>query len=131
QCEPAHHAMEKRISPPHPKPPLPPFSECSQDNDDNGLSYKQGIATYVPEQDVCTRYSGYGRAGRGRCMETKHITAHWEKGQACYSGYLGRRGQNSWRRTNGTPPSEIRCQTTKRTIDIFQRGEHLGNTYRY
>src|SRR5699024_761104 len=57
ECHAAHRAFLHRISPPHPKPALPPFSDCAmKGTGGNGddLSYKQGYAAYVPAQQVCT-----------------------------------------------------------------------------
>lgn len=127
ECNPAHKAMDHRIE--HGHSPLPSFSSCSTHGDE-GLSYTQGIATHVPKQTVCEdrprngvywsaadRRNSTRRYDGGYCRITRTIPEHWEKNQPCRDGYLS--------------SSNILCDQTRRTLTIFQRGQQLGNTYRW
>lgn len=121
-CGAAHAAMAKRIS--HLKPPLPPFSSCSA-NGSGSMNYEQSTAAYVPEQRVCSK-----KWPRGGCREYREVKAHWVDGASCrfsgrYDGPGEIRGGNV-HYSEGTAP---RCSSTSNTIQIFDHGKQMGNTF--
>lgn len=125
ECNPAKQAMHKRIK--HGHSPLPDFAACSIKDDSAGLSYQQRVDTHVPEQEICSQWAMRGEFEQ--CVAWRKVEEHWAEGQYCREGTVS--SSAGWFGNGGGGKNALRCDGSARAITIFQRGEQLGDTFRY
>ncbi|MCY1740695.1 hypothetical protein [Ensifer sp. SL37] len=107
-CEAAYAAMISRLK--NLEPPLPEFSGCSADGDDNGMSFDWGKAAYIEERHVCTS-STIGLNEKSECRDdpARHV-----KGEVCR------------RRTSRPDARPAGCIRTDDYITVYQNGKALS-----
>lgn len=111
-CEAAHSAMIARVK--SLRPPLPPFKACSVEASSDDMTFKWGMAAYVPQRQVCTR--SYFRSDSQYCAEWKEMPATYVKGTSCQMTSDGDRHPAG-------------CVATYRYGDVFSHGVLMGQTY--
>lgn len=111
-CEAAHSAMISRVK--SLRPPLPPFEACSVEASSDGMTFKWGMAAYVPKRRVCAR-SYYGSDSQ-HCAEWADLPETYVKGTLCHMTSEGDR-------------QPAGCVATYRYGDVFSHGELMGKTY--
>lgn len=85
ECAAAHAAMIDRIK--NFKPILPPFGECDEDANVDGMTSYQGKATYVEKHNVCIRTMLWGDHGE-RCIESISIPDHYILNRNAFANWV-------------------------------------------
>lgn len=110
-CEEAYSAMVARVE--RLRPPLPPFKACSVEATSEGMTFKWGMAAYVPQRRICVQ----GNTSDSQyCTEWADLPETYVKGTSCHMTSDG------FRQPAG-------CVATYRYGDVFSRGELMGKTY--
>lgn len=123
-CSAAHSAMLKRIE--HGKSPLPSLSSCG--GDDTEETTTTGVAAYIPEHQICSKYKySYSHSEETTiavCGEYTLIPEQYIKNTTCVIS------QNHNTETVTRTPEY--CTHTYRYIDTFDSsGNKIGDTYFY
>jgi len=112
-CSDAHTAMVKRVK--KKKSPLPAFSECAREDENNKMSYDLRTAAYVPEHQVCTQYDEFYEY---ECLTWETRPEEYIKGKSCE--------QDDDKPALNDPPY---CASTHSYIDIYTNNTPIGETY--
>lgn len=112
-CGAAHSAMMDRIK--DRKSPLPSFSSCAVEEEGDNMTYTQGVAAYVPERRVCSRWGG---------KDSDFCIGGWVTKPAHYV-----RGTSCRRYDDHGPRHPEGCSSTKRYIDVRGNGVMYGDSY--
>lgn len=113
-CEAAKSAMIDRVR--DRKSPLPPFSACSADGTDHGMSSNHGVAAYIPPRRECTRWNYSGN--RETCANWETLPERYVRGTTCRVDHK-----------DGTREPEG-CTRTYRYAEVFDAsGDQQGDTY--
>ena len=112
-CGAAASAMKDRIK--DGKSPLPPFSACSHDGTEFGMSHNHGLAAYIPEQQVCKSWGGHQG---DTCTQWDTVPEQYVKGTACQAA-----------NNDGAEMIPKGCTSTARWAEVFSNGEQQGGTY--
>ncbi|MGM0988565.1 MAG: conjugal transfer protein TraL [Pseudomonadota bacterium] len=113
-CEAAKSAMIDRVE--DLKPPLPPFSACSADGTDHGMSSNHGVAAYIPPRRECVRRNH--SSNRNECIRWENKPERYVKGTSC---------QTHPKENTRSPKG---CSRTVRYVEVFDaNGDQQGDTY--
>lgn len=113
-CEAAKSAMIDRVK--DNKSPLPPFSACSADGNDHGMSSNHGVVAYIPARRECTRWGYHGK--HEECRSWEALPERYVRGTSCRVDH-----RDGSREPEG-------CTRTYRYAEIFDAsGSQQGDTY--